>query len=612
MENPPPSGALPRSLPPGTTVGGRFQIEARVAEDELGEVYRASDSKTGKALALRHLPADLLDAPGVAQLKAECRTAAALRHAHLAATFGVGKAPDGSPFVASEWIEGRRLSEVLEVGDGAALPLSEVYRRLADVCDALSAVHARSRHGAVGPESVWMSSSGEMKVADLGWLAAVLSARGPEALPSAAHASLAPEVRAGGEADRRSDVFGVGALLYLLLSGRSPAEGFVPPSTVHAEATPGLDQVLLTCLAADPSARFPSVDAVKRAFAPFAGQDAGSPAGDGTGLDTGLDIDIDVGSAPPPAPPAAPPAPLAAPLAAPRASALDLGAVLSHITANDAPRWMLVKDGLDHGPFSGRELVDLSVANDARREHELLNMDTGRREPLGAWEEFEGFLAEAEAEAAATRRRDALAAAERSDKRSGRTKLAIAAVVLLGILGAVGAFMATRDAQEAESVAGADLGDLYARGEIELTGTGGILPDPPRGRRGSRASGAPAIMGGFAGSYEQAMAIPVELGDATMNGGQRRLSAGDVSGVMNRNLNRLFSRCVAPARGRGERPGQVTVDIAIAGSGQVMGVSARHGSGAFKACVRSAVRGVRFPTFGAPRMGARYSFDANQ
>ncbi len=612
MHDPPPSSADPRSLLPGTTVGGRFEIVARVGEDALGVLYRATDAKTGKALALRHLPPGLLDAEGLATLKAECRVAAGLRHAKLAATFGVGKAPDGAPFVATEWLDGRPLSEAVEARRGGApMPLADAYRLVADVCTALSAVHARTRHGAVRPEAVWVTRSGETKLGELGFAAAVLSACGPGAFPAETQASLAPEVRQGREVDARSDVFGVGALLYPLLTGRSPAEGFVPPSQAHPEATSGLDQVLLTCLAATPADRFPTVDAVQRALAPFAGMDMPSVADEGS-LD--IDVDVHVSSAPP-----APPQPAAAnagPLSPSAAvevelGAVDLSAVLSSITENDAPRWMLVKDGLDHGPFSGRELVDLIVAREARREHELLNMDTGRREPLGDWEDFAGFLAEAEGQAEAARRRDALAAAEQSDKRSGRAKLAVAAVVLVAILGAVGAFMATRNAREAETVAGADLDDLYARGEIELTGTGGILPDPPAGRRGGMRGAAPA-MAGFVGSYEQAMQIAVELGDASMSGGQRRLSAGDVCGVRNRNLNRIFCRCVAPARRRGERPGQVTVDIAIAGSGRVMGVSARQGSGSFKGCVRDAVRGIRFPTFGAPRMGARYRFDANQ
>jgi len=102
----------------------------------------------------------------------------------------------------------------------------------------------------------------------------------------------------------------------------------------------------------------------------------------------------------------------------------------------------------------------------------------------------------------------------------------------------------------------------------------------------------------------------MELGDATKGGGERQLRSSDVQGVMDKRLNSLFS-CVSEELRRGGRLGAVQIDLAILGSGQVAGASVNTGSGAFKSCISVKVRGIHFPSFPAPRMGARYSFDVN-
>ncbi|MEY4515100.1 MAG: hypothetical protein RLZZ450_7222, partial [Pseudomonadota bacterium] len=119
-----------------------------------------------------------------------------------------------------------------------------------------------------------------------------------------------------------------------------------------------------------------------------------------------------------------------------------------------------------------------------------------------------------------------------------------------------------------------------------------------------RAGGARAGGGGGAGgglSYEDAMMQAVDLGSAT-GGGEQQLSASTVAGVMNQHLNQLYGACV-----RGN-PGKVRIDLALAGSGQVLGVSVDGGNGPLQRCVADQVRRIKFPSFSAPRMGARYSF----
>ena len=112
-------------------------------------------------------------------------------------------------------------------------------------------------------------------------------------------------------------------------------------------------------------------------------------------------------------------------------------------------------------------------------------------------------------------------------------------------------------------------------------------------------------------SYEDAMNQAVNLGDVSGGGGgERQLTPQDVAGVMNRNINSLFS-CVGAELRSGGSLSNVQIDLAIAGSGQVLGASSHQGSASFQACIGSRARGIRFPTFPAPRMGARYSFSVD-
>jgi hypothetical protein len=79
---------------------------------------------------------------------------------------------------------------------------------------------------------------------------------------------------------------------------------------------------------------------------------------------------------------------------------------------------------------------------------------------------------------------------------------------------------------------------------------------------------------------------------------------------MNRELNRLFG-CVGTELRRGGKLGNVGIDLAILGSGRVAGASVNAGSADFQRCIASQLKGVQFPGFPAPRMGARYSFSVD-
>lgn len=597
--------------------------------DGFGEIFGATDRKTGKPVSLR---------PLVPQAEAEARQVLKalgnFNHANVVPLYGVVSSENGAPFAVQGPLGGaQHLAAFVATRTRSGKPISlhGAYNVVAHVCNALTAIHASGPHGAVRPSAVWMHEDGRVQLGDLLVARTLMSRGGTAGMPDHEAAYLAPEQKAGGRPSAASDVFGLGALLYTLLTGRSPTDEFALPSQVHAEANPAIDQELFRALAPDPAARHRSAEEFRSALLALVGD---APAESSQDFGHDIDIEVNLASIRPaatraaqdqslPRSPRVPQTNDGAPEVGSRVSIYDnfrvsvvdaeeaaaardrrsLGEVdlkdaLAKVTEDDSPRWMVVKHGMDHGPFSGRQLVNMIVQGEALRDHELLNTDTGRRGKVGEFAEFTDFLAQYELVRAERDRASAIATAETKDKRSTLFKagMGLVALAVVGLAG--GLYALTRGDADNEGRGDAAL-DMYKRGELEISGSAGILPRPT----GHRRSGGGGGGGGAGGmSYEDAMMQAMDIGSAS-GGGEQTLSAGTVAGVVNKNLNQLYGACV-----RGS-VGKVKIDIAIAGSGQVMGVTVNAGDAGFQKCVADQVRKIRFPSFPAPRMGARYSFD---
>lgn len=109
-------------------------------------------------------------------------------------------------------------------------------------------------------------------------------------------------------------------------------------------------------------------------------------------------------------------------------------------------------------------------------------------------------------------------------------------------------------------------------------------------------------------SYDEAMQTPVSMGDVTKGCPEKQLSNEQVVAEMDQHLDTMYTRCVVSEHKRGGKLDTVTIDIAILGDGSVQGATVSPGSRRFRRCISGVVEDVRFPTFSAPRMGARYQF----
>jgi serine/threonine protein kinase len=590
-------------------VGGRFEVIDRIDEDPQAVVWSAKDQHTKRAILVRVMRPELVPSSAAPDFREACRNAATLSHRNIARVFGVGRTPKGEHFVAGEWIDGTRLSDFIQERDrdGDPISLRGIYNVVAHLCGALSYAHEQGPHGTLRPSIVWVTRGGRVKVRDFGVGQVLLSSAGPSAFKEEDHACLAPEVKRGDPATPRSDVFGIGAILYELLTTRSPGSDFVAPSHVRDDIPAEMDGILFQCLAPDPKDRFDSPEAVRDALLPFVTEANSLPPP----AETGVGVDIDLASVLPPADLDIPmfslvPDATLAPPPPPRRGLMSLIGALSKDTKQ---RWMVARDKMDHGPFNARELIERLNVGGFSGEDPTFNIDTGERKPLREWPEFREFILQREHQDTTTAEQAARVNAHRSEKRSSAMKWLIAASVIGMVVISVGGFLLSRSSDRREAVSTA-LDDLFKLGKI-TTGEAGLLPDQPVRRRKRGSSAAPVTRNGAFASYNDAMSQAIEIGDASQGGGEGRLTGTQVASVMNRNLNRFYNKCVLPEVKSGGKPGAVKVDLAIAGNGSVMGATVHSGSAGFQGCMGQQIKSVRFPTFGAPRMGARYSFTVN-
>jgi Tol biopolymer transport system component len=247
----------------------------------MGEVYRATDTRLDRTVAVKVLPQHVAADPELKQrFEREAKTLAALSHPHICPIHDVGS-QDGIDFLVMEYLEGETLEQRLKKG---ALPLDQALQVAIQIADALAVAHrAGIVHRDLKPGNVMLTKSGA-KLLDFGLAkTGAPAATGslsmlPTAPPNLTQQGailgtfqyMAPEQLEGKDADARTDIFAFGTLLYEMVTGKKAFEGTSqasliaaildhnPPAVSSSQplASPGLDRSVAKCLAKDPEARW--------------------------------------------------------------------------------------------------------------------------------------------------------------------------------------------------------------------------------------------------------------------------------------------------------------------------------------------------------------------
>ena len=283
----------------GDVIDGRYRIDAIRASGGMGTVFHATHLLLARPVALKVISTKVLKLPGVAaRFLREARLATQLESHHIVKVFDVGVLKNGAPYLVMEWLEGRDLSQIL--ARSGPLPIETAIDYVLQACEALAEVHSRGivhrdlkpsnlfvTRGRDGLPDVKLIDFGVSKIELSGELASARITQTGTALGSPSY--MSPEQMSGAEdADERTDVWGLGVVLFELLTQALPFGGGAlrdilsciilepPPDPVALRPSipAGLARVMMRCLRPDPAERYPNVEALAHALVEFGGSES--------------------------------------------------------------------------------------------------------------------------------------------------------------------------------------------------------------------------------------------------------------------------------------------------------------------------------------------------
>ena len=275
-------------LTSGTKLG-RYEIHSPLGVGGMGEVYRATDTKLGRDIALKVLPAEMAEDPErLGRFRREAKTLAQLDHPNIVTIHSVEDA-DGIHFLTMQLVEGLPLDRLIPLG---GQPVEQIVEIASALGDALAAAHEKGIvHRDLKPANVMISTEGRVKVLDFGLAKDIRAANSSDATMTSdsrtqigvvmgTPAYMSPEQVSGRALDHRSDIFSLGVVLHEMATGRRPFEGGssaelissilrdTPPpvSEFRPELPADLARVIRRCLEKDPRYRLQTARDVSNEF----------------------------------------------------------------------------------------------------------------------------------------------------------------------------------------------------------------------------------------------------------------------------------------------------------------------------------------------------------
>jgi len=284
---------------------GPYAVLEQIGQGGMGEVYRATDTRLDRIVAIKVLPAHVADSPMRRQrFEREARAVSSLNDPHICALYDVGE-QDASPFLVMEYVEGETLARRLMRG---ALPIDQTLRYAIEIADALDHAHRQGIvHRDLKPANIMLTRTG-IKLLDFGvakmWSPDPLAGHSITATRPADTITeegtivgtlhyMAPEQLEGRDTDARTDIFAFGAVVYEMATGQPAFQGQSQASVIaailereparlsaaRAEAPPLFDQIITRCLAKKPDDRWQTAADLKQALTWAASAASGTMTG---------------------------------------------------------------------------------------------------------------------------------------------------------------------------------------------------------------------------------------------------------------------------------------------------------------------------------------------
>lgn len=259
---------------------GSYRIVEQVGRGGMATVYKAYQPAMDRYVAVKVLPAHFMQDPTfVERFEREARTIARLEHPHILPVHDYGKAPDGTTYIVMRYVNAGTLSDRLKQGP---LSMNEIVPLFSQIGDALAYAHEQGIvHRDMKPSNILIDPHNQAFLTDFG-LARIVE--GDSHLTGSmivgTPAYMAPEQGQGRPADKRSDIYALGIILYEMVTGRPPFEAETPmavmikhmteplplPSQLNPDLSPAVERVILKALAKEPEGRYPSVTDMVRAL----------------------------------------------------------------------------------------------------------------------------------------------------------------------------------------------------------------------------------------------------------------------------------------------------------------------------------------------------------
>ena len=573
-----PQQFAPR-LPAGVQLGN-FVLGPALWPLRIADAYRANGPSGPATVYVVHAP--IAQHAGVREhIVAGTRVAAALaEHKHLVRTLAAGLTGD-ILWIATEEVDGQLVRDMLvkkKQSGTSGFGARGTGNLIAGVAGAL----ADANHGALAAESVVVSRSGRVRVADLALGPGTLAAIHAGLVP--ASSSLAPELATGGSPSGPGDVYAVGALLYEALVGTPLERGGPRPSDVVPGTNQQIDEIVARACHRDPEKRFGRADVL--------GEVIGEALGAGGAMQTvavptlkrapTLEQHVQQASS------------LAQELGSgPVASGnVVVDRALAAALADTTEKWLVTKGRLDHGPFSLADVVAQIENGEIVRGNVIMDKDTGVRADIAEHPLLGPILETARQRIDDQRRAQAEVAAQSREKKRGTL---LYAVIGLGVLGAaLGVYFiihAVRHDDDKAQVAGiATLGGA----QLKVTVT---MPKAPPPRPHAHHGG-----GGHASQGNASENLSLDMSDDSDDDSTETLGMDKVYAVYSKRGGQLGG-CLASNGSH-----HASIGIIIDGpSGKVTVVKVNgQASGGLWSCINRTMRAMQFPPIHGTRTRAEF------